>query len=403
MIMAVVLIVIVAAALLFHLISPWWTTPLASNWGQMDDMLTVTLVITGIFFVGINLFLAWMLVRFRHREPVPGAALHATGHTAAYLPENKKLERWLIIGTGVAIMILLAPGLLVYAAYVKPPTNALILEVLGQQWQWRYRFAGADGKLGVSSVGLVSAANPFGLSPADPVAQNNILITGGEVHLPLGRPVKFLFRSNDVLHDFYVPQFRARMNMVPGMVTSFWLTPTRAGKYEVMCAQLCGLGHANMRSYVVVESEAEFQRWLHSQPSFATMLASANASNASAASPGSPAAQLIAQGQALAQSKACVACHSVDGSASVGPTWKGLFGKTETMADGSTAQVDTAYLQAFIRDPQSRVIKGFAPIMPKIEMSDAELTALIAYIQSYGVATAEPATPASGTAATAQK
>lgn len=393
MIMAVVLIVIVAAALLFHLISPWWTTPLASNWGQMDDMLTVTLVITGIFFVGINVFLAYMLVRFRHRDNAPAT----TQHTAAYLPENKKLERWLIIGTGVAIMILLAPGLLVYAAYVKPPPNALILEVLGQQWQWRYRFAGADGKLGVSSVGLISAANPFGLSPADPAAQGNILITGGEVHLPLGRPVKFLFRSNDVLHDFYVPQFRARMNMVPGMVTSFWLTPTRAGKYEVMCAQLCGLGHANMRSYVVVESEADFERWLHSQPSFATTLASAADNNPAAASPGSPAALLIAQGKALAQAKACVACHTVDGSASVGPTWKGLFGKTETMADGSTAHVDAAYLQAFIRDPQSRVIKGFAPIMPKIEMSDAELAALIAYIQSYGVAPAEPA------ATTAQK
>ena len=393
MIMAVVLIVIVAAALLFHLISPWWTTPLASNWGQMDDMLTVTLVITGIFFVGINVFLAYMLVRFRHRDNPPVT----TQHTAAYLPENKKLERWLIIGTGVAIMILLAPGLLVYAAYVKPPPNALILEVLGQQWQWRYRFAGADGKLGVSSVGLISAANPFGLSPADPAAQGNILITGGEVHLPLGRPVKFLFRSNDVLHDFYVPQFRARMNMVPGMVTSFWLTPTRAGKYEVMCAQLCGLGHANMRSYVVVESEADFERWLHSQPSFATTLASAADNNPAAASPGSPAALLIAQGKALAQAKACVACHTVDGSASVGPTWKGLFGKTETMADGSTAHVDAAYLQAFIRDPQSRVIKGFAPIMPKIEMSDAELAALIAYIQSYGVAPAEPA------ATTAQK
>jgi len=91
----------------------------------------------------------------------------------------------------------------------------------------------------------------------------------------------------------------------------------------------------------------------------------------------------------------------VDGSASVGPTWKGLFGKTETMADGSAAHVDAAYLQAFIRDPQSRVIKGFTPIMPKIEMSDAELAALIAYIQSYGVTPADPAAPA--TTAAAQK
>jgi cytochrome c oxidase subunit II len=93
---------------------------------------------------------------------------------------------------------------------------------------------------------------------------------------------------------------------------------------------------------------------------------------------------LVTQGRALAQSKGCVACHTVDGSHGVGPTWKGLYGKTETMADGTTAQVDVAYLKSFIRNPTARVVKGFAPIMPKIELSDAELAALVAYIQSFG-------------------
>ena len=100
---------------------------------------------------------------------------------------------------------------------------------------------------------------------------------------------------------------------------------------------------------------------------------------------------LPTQGRALAQSKGCVACHTVDGSPGVGPTWKGLFGKTETMVDGSTALVDEAYVKAFIRDPQARAVKGFAPIMPKIDMTDDELAALAAYIQSNGSASIDKA------------
>ncbi len=372
MLMAVALIVIVIGSVLFHFVSPWWTTPLASNWQQMDDTLTITLVITGIFFVAINLFLVYTLLRYRHRD----------GHRAAYEPENRKLERWLIGITTVGIVALLAPGLVVYAHYVKAPRDAIVLEVLGQQWQWRYRFPGAGGKLGGSDARFVNAANPFGLDPADPAGQDNILVTGNEVHLPLGKPVKVLLRSHDVLHDFYVPPFRARMNIVPGQVSTFWFTPTQAGRYEAMCAQLCGVGHPNMRAHVVVEDPAAFLAWLKAQPTFAMTMAGP-APGALAGLAGG-AETLAAKGQALAQSKGCVACHTVDGSPRVGPTWKGLYGKLETMKDGSTARVDEAYLQDFIRNPQARGVQGFPPVMPRIELSDEELAALVAYIQSLG-------------------
>ncbi|MFC5520363.1 c-type cytochrome [Polaromonas jejuensis] len=372
MLMAVTLIVIVIGSVLFHLISPWWTTPLASNWQQMDDTLTITVLMTGLFFVVINLFLVYILLRYRHRE----------GRRAAYEPENRKLERWLIGITTVGIAALLAPGLLVYANYVRAPREAVVLEVLGQQWQWRYRFPGAGGKLGLSDARFVSAANPFGLDLADPAGQGNILVNNNEVHLPLGKPVKVLLRSHDVLHDFYVPQFRARMNMVPGMVTSFWFTPTKTGRYEVLCAQLCGVGHSNMRGTVLVEDEASFQAWLKAQPTFAMTMAGPAPGALAGLAAGADAQ--VAQGQALAQSKGCVACHTVDGSPKVGPSWKGLYGKAETMKDGSTAQVDETYLQSFIRNPQARGVKGFPPVMPRIELSDEELAALVAYIKSLG-------------------
>ena len=374
MAMAIALFVIVVVSVVFHLVSPWWTTPLASNWRDMDDTLTITLVITGIFFVVINLFMVYMLVKFRHRD----------GHRAAYQPDNRKLERRLILGTSVGIMALLAPGLFVYADYVRVPDNAMIVEVLGQQWQWRYRFPGENRKLGFSDPRFVTGANPFGLDPKDDAGQDDVLIPSNEVHLPLDKPVKMLLRSHDVLHDFFVPPFRARMNMVPGMVTWYWFTPTKVGRYEVLCAQLCGVGHYNMRGYVVVEDQASFDAWLKKQPTFAMSMKPAPVAAGGADSAAS-------KGQALAQSKGCVACHTLDGSPGVGPTWKGLFGKTETMADGSTALVDDKYLKEFILNPQARVVKGFAPIMPKIPLSDDELAALAAYIQSNGSASVDKA------------
>jgi cytochrome c oxidase subunit 2 len=369
---AIVLIVIVAGSVLFHFVSPWRLTPLASNWQQMDDTLAITLVITGIFFVAINLFIAYTLVRYRHRR----------GSRAAYEPENKKVELWLIAATTVGIIALLAPGLIVYLEYVRPPQDAIRVEALGQQWQWRFRFPDAEGKLGSSDARFVSTTNPFGLNPDDPAGWNNVLVNKNELHLPLNKPVKMLLRSHDVLHDFYVPQIRARMNIVPGMVTTFWFTPTKAGRYEIMCAQLCGVGHANMRGYVVVEDEATFQAWLKEQPTFAMTKATPGVGGTQAAAV--PGDTLLDKGRVLAQSRGCVACHSIDGSPGVGPTWKGLAGKTGTMADGSTALADETYLKKSIRDPQAQVVKGFPPIMPKIEMTDDELAALVAYIQSFG-------------------
>lgn len=368
MAIAIALLLLVIGSVIFHLVTPWWLTPLASNWKSMDDTLTITVVITGIFFVVINLFVVYSVWRFRHREG------HREGHRAGYEPENKRLERWLIGITTVGIVALLAPGLVVYARYVQSPEESMVLEVVGQQWQWRYRFPGEGGKLGGSDARFVTGANPLGIDPSDPAGQDDIVIVGNEVRLPLGRPVNVLLRSHDVLHDFFVPNFRARMNIVPGQVSSFWFTPTVLGRFEAMCAQLCGVGHANMRGYVVVEEDAKFQTWLKAQPTLAAMLAPPPA----AAPGGDP----LALGQSLAQSKGCIACHTIDGSPGVGPTWKGLFGKTETMKDGSTALVDEAFLRDFIKDPMARGVKGFPPIMPKIDLTEEELSALVTYIQA---------------------
>ncbi|GAB2864947.1 hypothetical protein GCM10027277_37290 [Pseudoduganella ginsengisoli] len=376
MALALALILIVIGTVAFHFASPWWLTPLASNWQQMDDALMLTLYITAAIFIIINLFVAYAIIRFRHRD----------GVRASRESHNKKLEWWLIGVTSLGIVIMLAPGLDVYAKLINAPADAMQFEVMGQQWQWHYRLPGRDGKLGKTDISHISPENPFGLSEQDPNGQDDVLVDSQEIHIPVGRPVKVMLRSQDVLHDFYVPQFRTRMNMVPGMVTSFWFTPTQTGKFEVLCAQLCGVGHANMRSWVIVDEAPAYAAWLAAQPTFAAKKAGAAGAAAAgtgvAGTGGDTGADVGAQGKLLAQARGCAACHSTDGAPGVGPSWKGLYGRRETLDNGSTVVADDAYLKQSIADPKASIVKGYPPVMPQQPLTDAALAALVGYIKT---------------------
>ena len=269
------LIAVAVGSVLFHLWSPWWWTPIASNWQYIDDTLSITFWITGVAFSLVVLFMAYCVFRFRHRE----------GGRAAYEPESKRLEWWLTVGTAVGVIAMLAPGLVVWKQFITVPAEASEVEVVGQQWQWSYRLPGKDGRLGTTDTMLISAENPLGINPQDPNGRDDLVVQGGSLHLPLGKPVKVLLRSTDVLHDFYVPEFRAKMDMIPGMVTYFWITPTRPGSFEVICAELCGVGHPQMRGGVVVLDDKGYQEWLGQQTTFAQLWHSRHASAASEVSP----------------------------------------------------------------------------------------------------------------------
>ncbi len=263
MAIAVVLVVLIAGSLLFHFLSPWYFTPIASNWGAIDDTISITFWVTGAVFVLVNLFLAYAVFRYRHRS-------HAR---AQYEPENKKLEVWLLAVTAVGVAAMLAPGLFVWAKFVDVPKDAIVVEVVGQQWNWAYRFPGKDGKLGAVSTQHISGENPLGVAPNDPDGQDDIVVMSPEVHLPLGKPIKVLLRSNDVLHNFSVAQIRVKMDFVPGMVTHLWFTPTRTGNFDLLCEELCGIGHFAMRGRMVVEEDGPYQAWLAQQPTFAQVAA----------------------------------------------------------------------------------------------------------------------------------
>ena len=287
MAMAIILILLIIGTVLFHFLSPWWFTPIASNWGSIDDTIGITFWVTGFVFVAVNLFLAYVVLRYRHRKD----------RRADYEPENKKLEWWLIGLTTLGIVSMLAPGLVVWAKFVDVPDDASQVEVISQQWHWSYRFPGRDGVLGTVDSRFVGDANPFGLNPADPHGRDDVLVSSQELHLPLGKPVKLLLRSKDVLHNFAVAELRVKMDMVPGMVPYLWFTPTRAGKYDVLCQELCGIGHFAMRGRLVLEDDAAYRAWLEGHPTFA---------QTSARVPGDAQA-----GKALYA--VCGACHGASG------------------------------------------------------------------------------------------
>lgn len=261
MVVAVALVAVVAGSVLFHLLSPWWWTPIASNWGYIDTTLVVTFWITGVVFVAVILFMAYCVWRFRHRP----------GRSAAFDPENRRLEIGLTVATALGVAAMLAPGLVVWKDFVTVPDEATEVEVFAQQWNWSFRLPGEDGRLGASDIRLVGADNPLGIDPQDRSGRDDVIVEFADLHLPIGRPVKMMLRSADVLHDFYVPEFRAKMDMVPGMVTYFWFTPTRTGEFEILCAELCGVGHAYMRGYVQVVEDADYEAWLEDQPTYAEL------------------------------------------------------------------------------------------------------------------------------------
>jgi cytochrome c oxidase subunit II len=352
MIVSIVLVLLVLGSLLFHFLSPWYFTPIASNWGTIDTTVSITFWVTGIVFVSVNLFLAYAVWRYHSRR----------GAKAAYEPENKKLEGWLTVITAIGVAAMLAPGLIVWAKFVDVPQDASVVEVVGQQWYWSYRFPGKDGILGTVDVRYISSRNPFGMNPDDPNGKDDVLISSPELHLPIGKPVEVLLRSKDVLHDFTVPQFRVKMDLVPGTVTHAWFTPTRTGRFDLLCEELCGLAHFAMRGRVVVDEEPQFRTWLASYPTYAETVA---------APPGDAAA-----GKALFG--VCTACHGAQAQ-----------GNPQLNAPKLSGQGDW-YLKRQLRyfkegargaDAKDTYGKQMAPMAATLS-NDAAINNVVAYIKT---------------------
>jgi cytochrome c oxidase subunit 2 len=202
--------------------------------GKIDGLFWLITWITGVIFILVEVILVWFLFRYRHRE----------GRKARYTHGNNRLEViWTIIPAFICVVLALLSRRAWAEIKQSLPSDAMAVEVTAEQFAWNIRYPGPDGKLN---------------SPDD-------LTTLNQLHVPVGRPVVVSLRSKDVIHSFFLPEFRVKQDAVPGMTTRIWFEATRVGNWEIACAELCGLGHYRMKGFITVDSPEDFQKWLSEQ------------------------------------------------------------------------------------------------------------------------------------------
>ena len=292
---------------------------------KVDSLFDFILWVCIFFFALIVGLLILFIVKYRRRdgrEPEPSP------------DHNTSLElTWTLIPL-VLVLVMFAWGFKVFLDDSTPPADAYEVQVTARKWKWLFTY-------------------PNGF-----VDEN--------LHVPLDRPVKVVMTSEDVIHSFYVPAFRIKRDVVPGRYSTLWFKATRAGTFQVFCAEYCGDGHSNMLASVIVHEPGEFGTWLR---------------NAAARTATLPPAEV---GEHLYRTRGCAQCHSVDGSAGVGPSFRGVFGSTVHLRGGGTVLADENYIRESVLDPQAKVVAGFDPVMPtyKGSLSDQDISAIVAYLKS---------------------
>jgi cytochrome c oxidase subunit 2 len=291
--------------------------------------------VTLFFSLLIGTVLIFFVIRYRRRTPYEIPRPVAGSH---------KLETlWTIIPFMIA-MTMFGWGAQVYFQQYKPPANAIEVYVVGKQWMWKLQHATGQREI-------------------------------NQLHVPVGRKIKLIMTSEDVIHDFFVPAFRTKMDVVPGKYTTLWFEATTPGTYHLFCAEYCGMNHSGMTGSIVVMEPREFDNWL-----------SGNTGS------GTPAAQ----GQQLFQSLGCASCHGQNGEGGRGPTLAGVFGKKTQLQTGESVTVDEGYVRESILNPQLKLVAGFGAIMPTFQgqISEDQLVQLVAFIKSLPGDQTQPATTA---------
>jgi cytochrome c oxidase subunit II len=305
----------------------WSGTPLfperASTMAYRVDALYFFLVgITVFFSLLIAGLIVYYAIRFHRRHPdAVGARIHG----------GLVLEvTWSVIPLLIT-MVIFVWGASVFFAMTRPPEDTLNIYVVGKQWMWKFQHL--DGQREIN-----------------------------ELHVPIGRPVKLIMTSEDVIHDLFIPAFRMKADVIPGRYTHIWFEPTRPGRYHLFCAEYCGTRHSGMIGEVIVMGPTDYQTWL---------------------SGGAPEGSLASTGAKVFQDLACNTCHRPDAQGR-GPVLEGLFGRSLQLQSGETVVADEAYVRESILTPAARIAAGFQPIMPAFQglVTEEQLLALIEYVKS---------------------
>ena len=296
--------------------------------------------VTLFFTLLISAILVFFVIRYRRRTPYEIPRPIAGSH---------KLETlWTVIPFLIS-MTIFGWAAKVYFDQSSPPKNAMEVYVVGKQWMWKIQHSTGQREI-------------------------------NELHVPIGKKIKLIMTTEDVIHDFFVPAFRVKSDVVPGKYTTLWFEATKTGKFDFYCAEYCGMNHSGMIGSVVVMESREFDNWL-----------SGNTSNTTPA----------VAGQQLFQTLGCVSCHGATGEGGRGPALNGLFGRETPLVGGQKITADEAYIRESILNPQAQLVDGFGPIMPTFQgqISEDQLVQLLAYIKSLQANSPQQSAPASSPAA----
>ncbi len=310
-----------------------WIPESASNLASNVDNITLFVTVLSVFFcVLISFFLIYYSIKYRRKSE---------NQETAYITGNELIEIiWTVIPS-ILLMVIFAWGYIAFRELKHPPADALEINVIAKQWLWQFEYF--NGKKSIN-----------------------------EMYVQKGRPVRLIMRSDDVIHSFFVPQFRVKQDVLPVNYSQLWFTPTKTGTYDIYCTEYCGAGHSKMLGKVNVLSPEAYARWER---------ADEFGGDAVAGGSDLPPAE---RGENLYSQRGCNACHSLDGADGVGPTFKGLFGREEKLVDGSVVIADENYIKESIYVPQAKMVAGYAPVMPAFKgiLSDDEVTAIIEFLKT---------------------
>ncbi len=293
---------------------------------EVDSLFWFVMIASIIMFVIVLAGVLFFVFRYRRR---------AEGQLTAGISHNTKLEvLWTVIPL-ILVFIVFVWGFRTYLKMRVVPADAIQIKVTAQKWFWTF-----DYPEGINSL--------------------------NELVVPVDKPVQLTMSSTDVIHSFFVPGFRIKMDVLPNRYTVAWFEATQVGSYDLFCAEYCGTSHSEMIAKVKVVSEREYSEWLDS------------------ANRPVEGMSLSDLGARLYTSKACITCHSVDGSSKTGPSLLGRYGRQIKMADGAQLLMDENYIRESLLRPQARVAAGYQPVMPTYQglLKDRDIDALIAYIKS---------------------
>jgi len=323
------ILVIAATILTYFGASVMWHMPLAASAQAIpiDWLWDLQIKAMSFLFALIVVPMFYSIFVFRRRKGDNSDGEHFEGNT--------RLEiAWTILPLiAVISMAYIGAGNLSEVRRADP--NAMVVNVTGSQWAWKFEY----------DNGVVSK----------------------ELHAPVGKQVYLKMTSTDVLHSFWVPEFRVKQDLVPGRVTELRITPNLVGDYKVRCAELCGTSHAFMEQPVIVSSQVDFDAWMGEQVALAAALVTPEG-----------------RGEALVAANGCAACHSINGAQSpLGPSWLGVAGSTVPLSDGTTVTADDGFLFESIKTPQAKFVAGFEnQLMPTFSLSDEQIADIIAYIKT---------------------